>query len=429
MKKHFIIILAAILLVACSQDSEPTSFFPDEEGSTDTPPDTTSTNETNLAGEVTVFQESKMDNSILLVNDAINNRVYLMDKTSEILHEWELESGLGNDCLLLENGQLLALLEAGSPKIDFGGFGGNLQLINPDNSIEWEYLISDENFMSHHDVEMLPNGNILILVWVKKTAEEALKAGFKYDYDIFPESVFELDPKAMQIVWRWNSWDHLVQDHDETKENFGAIADNPHKININFNPIDSGDIMHANGIGYDSHKDLIYISVNFYSEIWVIDHSTTEQEARENRGGNYNKGGDLVYRFGNPSTYDNGEMTRLFYNNHYPNINNSQNTMFMFMNGNSLGQSIVYEFNLPQDFSIGDDPEILWHYTHPDLYSQKVSGATELPNGNIFITEGDFGAWEVTREGEIVWQFKAEGFFWRIYPYEKSNPALDPFNL
>jgi len=101
----------------------------------------------------------------------------------------------------------------------------------------------------------------------------------------------------------------------------------------------------------------------------------------------------------------------------------------MFMNGNSLGQSTVYEFKLPQEFNIGNDPEILWQFTHPDLYSPKVSGATELPNGNIFITEGDFGAWEVTREGEIVWQFKADGFFWRIYPYEKNNPALAPFNL
>ena len=37
--------------------------------------------------------------------------------------------------------------------------------------------------------------------------------------------------------------------------------------------------MHANGIDYDSDKDIIYVSVNAYSEIWVIDHSTTITEA------------------------------------------------------------------------------------------------------------------------------------------------------
>lgn len=74
-------------------------------------------------------------------------------------------------------------------------------------------------------------------------------------------------------------------------------------------------------------------------------------------------------------------------------------------------------------------PEILWQYTNANLYSQKVSGVTKMSNGNILITEGDFGVWEVTREGDLAWQFKGEGFFWRIYPYVRINPSLAPFNL
>jgi len=133
MRKTIVIIFGLLLFTSCSKDSDSIGTIPNEQVSTPTPTDTTATSETNRFGEVTVFAESKMDNSVLLVNDASNNRVFLMDKTSEILHEWELNSGLGNDCLLLENGQLLALLEASSPKINFGGFGGNLQLIKNGN--------------------------------------------------------------------------------------------------------------------------------------------------------------------------------------------------------------------------------------------------------------------------------------------------------
>jgi hypothetical protein len=28
-------------------------------------------------------------------------------------------------------------------------------------------------------------------------------------------------------VWEWDLWDHLVQDYDETKANYGSVKDNP----------------------------------------------------------------------------------------------------------------------------------------------------------------------------------------------------------
>lgn len=442
MKKYFIGFILLLWFTGCSKDGALETTELQEQGSIQEPPSPNDGNgeepggsETAKAGETTIFIKNLVDLSPLLVNDAVNNRVYLMDKDSKILHEWELKTGLGNDCVLLENGKLLALLEANNPAITFGGFAGNLQLVNPDNSIEWEYKISNDNMISHHDAEMLPNGNVIILVWMKKTGEEAIQEGFKFNYNVYPESVFELDPSKMEIVWEWHSWDHLIQDYDESKSNFGVVSENPGKININYNPNQSGDIMHANGIAYDSKNDLIYLSINFFSEIWVIDHSTTKEEAKTNAGGNHNKGGDLVYRFGNPLAYNNTAADRLFYNQHYPNlqINEHNNTMLLFMNGNTLGQSTVYEFNLPDkpllEPNKNNEPEILWAFTHPNLYSQKVSGAEELPNGNILITEGDYGAWEVTRNGEIVWKFKGDGFFWRIYPYLPDSEALSHYNL
>ncbi len=52
--------------------------------------------------------------------------------------------------------------------------------------------------------------------------------------------------------------------------------------------------------------DQILISVHNFSEIWVIDHSTTTAEAASHSGGNSGMGGDLLYRWGNPAAYDSG---------------------------------------------------------------------------------------------------------------------------
>jgi hypothetical protein len=42
--------------------------------------------------------------------------------------------------------------------------------------------------------------------------------------------------------------------------------------------------------------------------LWVIDHQTTTAQAASHTGGRYNKGGDLLYRWGNPQTYDPAQM-------------------------------------------------------------------------------------------------------------------------
>ena len=52
--------------------------------------------------------------------------------------------------------------------------------------------------------------------------------------------------------------------------------------------------------------DQIVLSVHGFSEIWVIDHSTTTSQAASHSGGNSGKSGDLLYRWSNPQAYDSG---------------------------------------------------------------------------------------------------------------------------
>jgi hypothetical protein len=434
----------AVVSLACTKEDA----VPAEDNSEQVQPEPTEVLEEEAAyprmgdtGEVLIYNPDRQQPGYVMVNDAGANRVYLMAKdTGGVLYEWELEHNIGNDVELLPDGRVLASLAIDDPDFSFGGYGGKVQLIEADGTVSWDYDVASDRHLSHHDVEMLPNGNVLIIVWDARTYEEAKEKGYSSDQpSVYTERLIEVNPLTDEIVWEWDSWDHLIQDVDATRSNFGSVSENPQKIDINFvdrlqkDIAEDGDLMHANGLDYDVDKDVIYLSVNFFSEVWVIDHSTSTEEARSSSGGTYGKGGDLIYRFGNPSAYGNTQGRRLFYYNHFPNLlekgEPGEGNMLIYVNRNETDlQSTVYELDLPETFQLlpdtDNEPAIAWEFTDEGLFSPKVSGAVRLANGNTLITCGVFGFWEVTPDKEIVWQFRAQGFFWRGYHYQMDDPAL-----
>ena len=430
----WVILVLSPCLSACSKDEPATETKevkddPEFTQGTETGGDT-------LMGIVDFLNPALVEDHYILVNDAGANRAYLMDKEAGLVHEWKLSNNIGNDVYLLPDGKVLASLESDDPKIDFGGKGGRLQFVAADNTILWDFIYSSEEAETHHDAELLPNGNVIALVWEKRTSAEAVEAGSMVNIDVYPEAVIEVDPQTNEIVWEWHAWDHLIQDYDDNRSNFGVVSEHPELIDLNYVsttsawPEENGDIMHANAIAYDPVNDVIFISVNYFSEVWVIDHSTTIEEASGHSGGTFGKGGDLVYRFGNPEAYQNSAGTRYFYNNHHPNLlpGVDYGRLLIYSNGKGQNQSTVFELQLPDRFMLipnaDNEPEVTWSFTDPDLFAPKVSGAELLSNGNILITEGDYGIWEVTREKEVVWKFSGKGFFWRAYPYDMEAPEI-----
>ena len=369
---------------------------------------------------------------------------YLIDHLGQRLRSWNFELPLGQDAELAPDGSLYGLFQVPDPNNDmtFGGKSGLVRKIDKMNQVVWEFKISSENEITHHDLELLPNGNVLVLVWQRILKEEAAQLGYITNNDLFIEKVVEISPDLDEIVWEWSSWDHIVQNKTADHPSFGEPKDYTNKIDIMYNYqsdyhrfIEIGDIMHANGLAYLPELDLIAISINFYNEVWFIDHSVSTVEARGSIGGNFNVGGDLVYRLGNPTAY--GESTpKLLDFNHHPSIVSSDkgDGLLIFNNNGGEKRSKVMEFKLPSFSSIpveiGPSPKLVFEYSNDEMFFEIVGGAVRLPNGNTLICEGDFGFWEVNGSGQVLWKYDGQGStFWRGLYYAKESSAIRNLGL
>lgn len=383
---------------------------------------------------IQVFNVNEIDPQPIFIVEGSSDSSYVLSKEGINLKHWKFEYKTGNDVQINNDGTLIGIFKPDEvPEISFGGYGGIIQKLSAEGDLLWEYSLFNENEILHHDVEQLSDGNVLALVWEKISSENAKNLGVDTDVDIFFEKIIEINPSNNQIVWEWKSIQHIIQNYDSSKPNFGLPINNPSKIDINYVDANSmaGDIMHANGIDYDEDRNIIFLSVNFYNEVWVIDHSTSIQESKNSFGGNYGMGGDLIYRFGNPSAYG-GSGRQLFHRNHFPNLIEDnvrgKGNMLIFNNGINEKISSIYEIELPSTFGINSnnfmEPKIVWEYKNDSIFSKILCGAIRLKNGNTLITEADFGLWEVNKNKDVVWKFNAQNDsildrtnIWRAYKY------------
>jgi Protein of unknown function (DUF1566)/Arylsulfotransferase (ASST) len=379
---------------------------------------------------------------------------YLVDNGGNIVHSWATAYRPGNVVYLLENGELLHTGNVGSKTFDAGGAGGIVQTLDWDGNVTWEFRYADATHLQHHDVEMLPNGDVLMIAWQYKSQAEAIAAGrdvsLLKDGQLWPDSIIEVvptGPKTGRIVWQWHVWDHLVQDDDATKANYGVVAEHPERIDLNYVTGKGGaDWTHINAIDYNAELDQILLTVHNFSEIWVIDHSTTTAEAAGHSGGNSGMGGDLLYRWGNPRTYGAGSAgdQQLFGPHDAEWIEAGcpgAGDILIFNNGEQRpggNYSSVDEIAPPVTADGGYAPMAgsaygpaapRWIYTAQpptDFYARNISSAQRLPNGNTLICDGPAGYFfEVTPSGQTVWEYATTGAVFRVKRYGLDYPGLD----
>ncbi len=102
---------------------------------------------------------------------------YLIDEDGDTVFTWPSTYRPAHAVYLLENGNLLHTGNTRSTVFNSGGAGGIVEEIAPDGGGVWSYTYDTAQHRQHHDIEPLPNGNVLMIAWEMKTEAEAIAAG------------------------------------------------------------------------------------------------------------------------------------------------------------------------------------------------------------------------------------------------------------
>ncbi len=383
----------------------------------DSPPEDDAYGVTINTGEV--------QSGYMLVSLLDSQIAFLLSNDGRVVHYWRSAYEPGLSAYLRDDGTLIR-----TAAISNWALGNLLFFMN--GRVEWfdwagnltgqvDYL--SDLYVGHHDIEPLPNGNILMIAYDRYSAAEALTAGRKptllpFIGSVWSEKIVEINPATGKVVWEWRVWEHLIQEYDSGENNFGSVADNPGKIHLNFvDGLTLADWLHFNSIDYNADLDQILVSASFFGEIWVIDHSISTEEARGTAG-------DLLYRWGNPEAHNAGsEDEQVIFGQHdaqwipagYPGAGN----MLMFDNGDGgRDYSRIVEITPPLNADgrytmLPGKPTlpetITWEYVAPEpqtLFAHIGGGVQRQPNGNTLITDTSKGRiFEVKPNGDIVWEY------------------------
>jgi len=347
---------------------------------------------------------------------------YLINETGVVNHTWNSTYYPRYDSYMGDNGSIYLAISSGN---------GGVQKIAYDGTILWEYHYTRDSSYATHDITLLPNGDFIIIMQDIKSHVQAIWAGRDPNTvgnQFYPNmliQVHQTGPTSGDIVWEWHVWDHLIQDFDASKDNYGNVSQHPELADINFDQPWVTGWPYFTSVDYNPRFDQILISAHNFDEVWVIDHSTTTDEAASHEGGIYGHGGDLLYRWGNPQTYNRGDASdkKLYFQHQScwikPGLPGAGNIL-VFSNGVTRPGGTISsadeftpdvdnetgEYYLPPGGTYGPD-NLTWQYMLPaNLYSYYFGGAQRMLNNNTLICSGWNGVFiEVTPDKQIVWTY------------------------
>lgn len=369
---------------------------------------------------------------------------YLINNEGRKINEWAQANGdRVENCRLLENGQLIRSVNLLLPFYNGKpGAHGKLELVNWDGSVDWSMTYADSTHVLHHDVvPILQNDSsyhFLVSTWDVVPGDTAIAhgrnpsaVGGSSNY-ILVERILEIEPVGTSnynIVWEWSVMDHLVQQDYPSAGNYisnGAL-NNPQLFHFNYfkNTLPStltiSDWMHVSGFDHNPTLDQIVFSHHGANELIIIDHSTTTAEAAGHIGGNSGKGGDILYRWGNPRTYD------VMAPNHFQALHSPHwipdtlvhgGKLMVLNNGFNSGSSsidiltppvdITNQYVIPATGAAFGPINLDWSYSNgSNFHTGNMGNGQRLPNGNTLINEAVKGwFFEIDTNNTIVWKYR-----------------------
>lgn len=408
-----------------------------------------------------------------LATDVVNYAM-LLDTRGKVVHRWDSDlDGGGHTSYLLKSGGLLrtGIRDRRYVKGQPVAATDTLQITDKTGKAIWELNvrnvdINGNKITFHHDMFPMPNGNILVLFYEEISPKKAAAAGWTAGKGktVWSDGVLEIKPdlkkKSHKIIWYWRFIDHVIQNQDAKAANYGVIADHPEKIDGHFPksyaPMNAVR-QHLNSLDYHPGMDQIVVSSFIYNEIWLIDHSTTIEQAAGSTGGRRGKGGDLLFRYGNPAAYARGtEKDRLFQHQHDANwvdkglpgagnllvFNNNTDTGGIARVGTGGAASPVAQEQLKGISNVHEiSPTIdngryvmgkagtfkakqIWFWKHKAFFAPFQGGARRLPNGNTLLTDTvGRRVWEVAPDGDVVVRYKGPAPTFKAFKYSARQVA------
>jgi predicted transcriptional regulator len=351
--------------------------------------------------------------------------VNLFNLNNTVYKSWTgLPGGTGYSSYMLPNGELLRSVTVSGASLTGGGVHGRVQKVSWSGAILWDYTLntSSPKTILHHDICPLPNGNVLVIQYEETTAAMRAAVGYTGSQTLWTENILELQPSGTNganIVWQWKLWDHLVQNVNTGLSNYGIPSQNPQLLDINYNSNSRKDWVHANGLDYNANKDQIIFSSHYLNEAYVIDHSTTTTQAASHSGGNGGKGGDFLYRFGNPAAYGYSGVTfDVIHDSHWipEDCPNAGQMVAFHNNGGGSNSAVefwqppVSGFNFTYSAGTAYGPAALSNHIVTNGKSTNMSNSQQLPNGNHLICLATIGSvYEINSSNSVVWSYSTGG--------------------
>lgn len=354
---------------------------------------------------------------------------YILEKTARLTETGSIIQGLSNAAHRYEGERVI-------------------QELDWDGNLVWEFSDPREGYRYHHNFKRIWNNQlndwtIIYTAQFPMTQEQAVAAGAdpSVEWDAAPDGVVEVDRNG-NVVWEWWSLDHVVQDQDRERPNYGVLAETPGRFDMNWGGGLTGDFTHQNALDYNQTLDQIVVNNDRMGELYVIDHGGTfvvgDFEASKALAAG--PAGDIIFRWGNPGLYDSGEVPtfiadgdvssegdRLLFHHHdrqwikegLPGAGN----FLIFDNGSRRAgayYSRLIEVNpyagtypnapyLPEMEAGGPAEQVVWSFAsrNPNsFYSHNISGVQRLANGNTMGVAGRQGhVFQVTPDGDVVWEY------------------------
>ncbi|MCD6018176.1 MAG: Arylsulfotransferase [Bacteroidetes bacterium] len=351
----------------------------------------------------------------------------LVDTANVTVKTWTgLTTGTAYSPYLMPGGILVRSVKLTNSTFSGGGSAGGLQKHDYNGTLLWNYTHSSSTYYTHHDHCPLPNGNVLMIAYELKTQAELAAAGGTNATltTIWPEKIIEVQPTGLttgNIVWEWHVWDHLVQNVNSANANYQtSIVNHPELLNINY--LSTKDWMHMNGIDYNPILDQIVVSSHNLNEWYVIDHSTTTAQAASHSGGNAGKGGDFLFRWGNPAAYQaaGAKILKVTHDAHWipeghPNAGrlvgfNNQGVSSSVSSVDQIMPPLMSDYTYSITSGLAFEPSTYLQRNSGFGYTSNMGNSEQYPNGNQLVCMATSGKiYELNPAGTPIFTITATG--------------------